>query len=119
MEALNEEEQRAVKEGLDEESLALFDLLLKPDLNKPDTDRIKKVAMGLHDILEKEISRVQDFYAKQATRDAIKVSINNYLYDDKTGLPESFGLGEVEMKTEAVFAHVVMAARSSSAFQAR
>jgi type I restriction enzyme, R subunit len=117
VEELNEEEQRAVKEGLDEDSLALFDLLLKPDLSKPDTDRIKKVATGLHDILEKEIARVQDFYAKQATRDAVKVSINNYLYDDKTGLPESFDLDEVEMKTEAVFAHVVMTARSSSVFQ--
>jgi type I restriction enzyme, R subunit len=116
VEELGEEQQRAVKEGLDEDSLALFDLLLKPDLSKPDTDRIKKVAKGLHSILEAEIARVQDFYAKQATRDAVKVSINNYLYDDKTGLPKSFGFDEIDMKTEEVFAHVVMGARNDAAF---
>jgi type I restriction enzyme, R subunit len=119
VEELGEEQQRAVKEGLDEDSLALFDLLLKPDLSKPDTDRIKKVAKGLHSILEVEIARVQDFYAKQATRDAVKVSINDYLYDDKTGLPESFGFDEIDMKTEKVFAHVVMGARNSIAFHER
>jgi len=114
---LNEEEQRAVKEGLDEESLALFDLLLKPDLPKQDIARIKKVAEGLYQTLQTEISRVQDFFAKQSTRDDIKVRIKNYLWDDATGLPESFDLDEIETKTDAVFAHVLMSARNGSAFQ--
>ena len=34
VDALSAEEQRAVKEGLSEESLVLFDLLLKPNLSK-------------------------------------------------------------------------------------
>ena len=33
---LEEEENRAVREGLDEESLAIFDLLKKPDLDRAD-----------------------------------------------------------------------------------
>ncbi|KKK48199.1 hypothetical protein LCGC14_3147550, partial [marine sediment metagenome] len=37
---LNDEERRAVREGLDEESLALFDLLRKPDLNAKDVKRV-------------------------------------------------------------------------------
>ena len=115
---LDDEEQRAVKEGLDEESLALFDLLLKPELTKAEIDRIKKVATGLHDILEAEISRVQDVFAKQATRDDIKVRIQNYLWDEITGLPESFDPDEIEVKTEAVLAHVMMAAKNENGFRA-
>ena len=113
---LNEEEKRAVKEGLDEESLALFDLLLKPDLSKQDIARIKKVAEGLYKKLNTEISRVQDFFAKQATRDEVKVQIKNYLWDDKTGLPESFGPEEIDEKTDVVFAHLVMGARRDTHF---
>lgn len=111
---LDVEQQRAVKEGLDEESLALFDLLLKPELTKAEIDRIKKVATGLNEILEAEISRVQDVFAKQATRDDIKVRIQNYLWDEKTGLPESFDPEEIEVKTKAVFAHALTTARSRS-----
>lgn len=117
VEDLDEEEQRAVKEGLDEESLALFDLLLKPDLSKQDIARIKKVAEGLYETLQTEISKVQVFYAKQSTRDDVKIRIKNYLWDDKTGLPESFNLDEIEEKTDAVFAHVLMSVRNGSAFQ--
>lgn len=115
---LDDEEQRAVKEGLDEDSLALFDLLLKPELTKAETDRIKKVATGLHEVLEAEISRVQDVFAKQATRDDIKVRIQDYLWDEKTGLPESFDPEEIEVKTEAVLAHVMMTAKHETNFRA-
>ena len=36
---LDEESTRAMREGLDEETLALFDLLKKPDLEKKDIER--------------------------------------------------------------------------------
>ncbi|MEQ8957567.1 MAG: hypothetical protein RLP02_06525 [Coleofasciculus sp. C2-GNP5-27] len=42
--------------------------------------------------------------------DDIKVRIQNYLWDEMTRLPESFDPDEIEVKTEAVFAHVMMAA---------
>ncbi len=44
---LDEEEHRAVREGLDEESLAIFDLLKKPELSAAEIKRIKKVAVAL------------------------------------------------------------------------
>ena len=109
---LDEEQQRAVREGLgDGETLALYDLLLKPDLSKAEIKRIKKVAVGLHDVLEAEVTRVQDFYAKQTTRDAMKTRIHDYLYDETSGLPESFDLEEIDTKAEAVFAHIMMTAK--------
>jgi len=110
---LSEEEQRAVKEGLSEESLALFDLLLKPNLKKSEVDRIKKVAEGLYKTLNAEVKRIQNFSAKQGTRDEIKIKIKDYLWDDKTGLPESFGPEEVEEKTEAIFKHLLMNAKQN------
>ena len=110
-ESLGEEEKRAVREGLSEESLALFDLLLKPDLSKKEIARLKKVAEGLYSSLRAEIARIQDFASKQATRDEIKVKIKDYLWDEKTGLPESFGLDEIEEKTNAVFAHLLTSVR--------
>jgi type I restriction enzyme R subunit len=42
--SLDRESTRALREGLDEEILALFDLLLKPDLSKQDIERLKQVA---------------------------------------------------------------------------
>ncbi len=110
-ESLSDEEKRAVREGLDEQSLALFDLLLKPDLSKQEITRIKKVAEGLYATLKNEIARIQDFASKQATRDAIKVKIKDYLWDEKTGLPRSFSPGEIEEKTDAVFAHLLTSVR--------
>jgi len=109
---LSEEEQRAIKEGLTEESLALFDLLLKPDLAKPEIDRIKTVAEGLYQTLDAEIQRIQNFAAKQGTRDEIKIKIKDFLWDDKTGLPESFAPDEVEEKTEMVFQHLILSQRN-------
>ena len=105
--SLGREERRAVREGLDEESLAIFDMLLKPDLSKKDTIHLKKVAKGLDTILKDEIARIQNFASKQITRDAIKVKIKDYLWDDRTGLPESFASYEIEEKTDVVFAHLL------------
>jgi type I restriction enzyme R subunit len=61
------------------ESLAIFDLLLNPDISKQEIVRIKKVAKGIYNILQTEVSRIQDFTAKQSTRDEIKVKIKDYL----------------------------------------
>ena len=112
---LSEEERRAVKEGLNEESLALFDLLLKPELEKHEIERIKKVAEGLYRTLKEELARVHNFLERQGARDQIKVKIKDFLWDDKTGLPGSFAPEEVDEKTEAVFQHIVLTSRSEKA----
>ena len=112
---LEEEEQRAVREGLgNEETLALFDLLKKPELSPNDIKRIKIVAKGLHHVLSAEIRRVQDFHAKQATQAELRVRIYNYLYEDTSGLPESFSKYEIKVKTDDVLSHVLIGARRKS-----
>lgn len=108
VEELDNEERRAVREGLDEDSLALFDLLMKPDLEKADIAKLKKVAINLYAMLKAQLDAIQDFAVKQATRDTIRVAIADFLYDDSTGLPPSYLPDEVDMKAQAIFAQVLM-----------
>lgn len=110
---LDEEQRRAVREGLTEATQALFDLLMKPDLDKADIKRLKQVAVGLYETLQAQIEAMQDFAAKQGTRDQIRVTIRDYLWDENRGLPVSYELPEIEAKTDAVLAHLMMQARQS------
>ena len=104
---LDEEERRAVREGLDEESLAIFDLLKKPDLSASDIKRIKKVAVELLMTLKAEKLRVDQWRDKEATRDAVHVTIRDFLWSDKTGLPAGgYSEDEVKAKSDDVFRHV-------------
>ena len=113
-EELDEEQRRAVREGLTEETQALFDLLTKPDLDKADVKRLKQVAVGLYEALQAQIEAMQDFAAKQATRDQVRVTIRNYLWDENRGLPTSYGEPEIEAKTDAVLAHLMTQAKQQS-----
>lgn len=104
---LDEEEKRAVKEGLDEETLAIFELLKKPDLGKRDIERIKKVAHALLETLKAEKLKVHQWRDKETTRDAVRVSIHDFLYSDATGLPApSYTEIDITQKSEDIFRHV-------------
>jgi type I site-specific restriction-modification system R (restriction) subunit len=104
---LDEEDSRAVREGLDEESLAIFDLLKKQDLSASDIKRIKAVAVGLLGELKAEKLRVDQWRDKEATRDAVRVTIRNFLWSDKTGLSvESYTPDDVNTISDEVFRHV-------------
>ena len=109
-EQLEEEESRAVREGLDEESLAIFDLLKKPDLGRAGIERLKKVAKELLQTLKAERLRVDQWREKEATRSAVKVTIRDFLYPDETGLPEgAYSRDDVDSRIEAVYEHVYRA----------
>ncbi len=106
---LDEEDTRSVREGLNEEYLALFDLLMKKDISKKDRERIKSVARKLLDKLKAEKLNVDQWREKELTKVAVKLEIYDFLYDDHTGLPvESYTPEEVEEKTELVFGHIFM-----------
>lgn len=98
-----------MREGLDDETLTLFDLLKKDNLEKKDIERIKKVAVELLETLKRKKREIDDWRAKEQTRDAIRQTIKNFLYDDATGLPESYSEPEIDEKTQAVFQHAFRA----------
>ena len=107
---LDEEESRAMREGLDEESLAIFDLLNKRDLSSSDIKRIKTVAVELLERLKREKLRVDHWREKEATRDAVRIAIRDFLWSDETGLPiDAYDENEVNIKAEEVFVHVFRA----------
>ena len=103
---MTEEECRALREELDEETLAVYDLLRKPTLDKSDIVRIKKVANELLTALKKERLKVENWREKEATRDAVHQSIYDFLYDEKTGLPKSYTDDNISTLTADIFTHV-------------
>lgn len=85
--SLSEEEQRAAKEGLTEEELAVYDLLKREDLKKSDLEAVKKLSKDILSILKEEIKNMHQWREKEVTRDGIKSMIDTRLYDDNIGLP--------------------------------
>jgi type I restriction enzyme R subunit len=107
VEELDDEERRAVREGLDEESLAIFDLLNKPELTPAEIKKIKSVAVELLKNLKAEKLRVDHWRDKEATRDAVRLAIKDFLWSDATGLPvDKYGEAEVHERAEEVYRHV-------------
>ena len=110
MHGLGDEEARHIREGLDEESLAVFDLLKKPDLGAAEIKRVKEVAVELLGTLKAEKLKIDHWREKETTRDGVRITIHDFLYSEGTGLPiSSYSEAEIEVKSENVFRHVFWA----------
>lgn len=101
--ALQDEEKRAIAENLSESELAIFDILIKPEmkLTKKEGEQVKKVARELLQTLEKE-KLVLDWRKRQQTRAAVRLAIEETL--DR--LPDSFTPEIFGTKCELVYQHV-------------
>lgn len=101
---LNEEEQRAMREGLSEEELALFDILTKPEpeLSEKEKAEVKKVCKALLKTLKTE-RLVLDWRNKAEARARVQTAIKD-IYD--AGLPEIYDEGIYETKCDATYRHV-------------
>lgn len=101
--ALNEEEQRGVKEQLSEEELAIFDILTRPNLklNREERKRVQEVARELLVTLKAEYL-VLDWRKHQTTRARVQVAIGQVL----EGLPEIYDQEIFTEKVERVYQHV-------------
>lgn len=106
---MDDEESRAVREGLDEESLAVFDLLRKPELTPTEIKRVKDVAVELLATLKAEKLRINHWRDREFTRDAVRLTIRDYLWSEQTGLPATYSDEDIRDKAEAVFVHVFRA----------
>jgi len=100
---LQEEEKRAVMEELSEEELAVFDLIIKPDmkLKKKEEGQVKKVARELLQTLKRE-KLVLDWKKTQARRAAVMVTVMDKLNE----LPDIFTPEIYNQKCVAVYQHV-------------
>jgi type I restriction enzyme R subunit len=102
--SLNAEEKRAMGEQLDEEELALFDLLTKPQIEMSNSERekVKATARQLLATLKAE-KLVLDWRKRQQARAEVRVTIEKLL---DHGLPKVYTPELFEQKTTAVFQHV-------------
>ncbi|WP_412559210.1 type I restriction endonuclease subunit R [Thalassospira sp. MIT1370] len=100
----NEEDQRAMREGLTEEELAVFDILTQPEpaLTDKQREQVKKVCKSLLEKLKAE-KLVLDWREKAATRGAVRQAIEIEL---DRGLPEVYDETIYEDKCHAAFAHI-------------
>ena len=100
---LTDEEQRAVKEGMSEGELAIYDLLTKPDpdLTRAQAIEVKSAAKKLLDHIADKL--VLDWKRKQQTRSAVRVVVLDVLNDE---LPDVYGPELFDRKVNAVFEHI-------------
>ena len=101
---LDEEENRALREQLSEEELALFDILTKPEMELSETDR-KKVKATARELLDtlKAGKLVLDWRKRQQARAEVWVTIEKTL---DQGLPPVYTPQVFEQKTNAVYQHI-------------
>ena len=101
---LNAEEKRGISENLNEEELAIFDLLIKPEMNlsKKEEQEVKKVA---HDLLEtlKQGKLVLDWRKRQQSRAAVLQSIEIILDEE---LPRTYTKELFQHKCDVVYQHI-------------
>ncbi|ESQ73441.1 hypothetical protein ABAC402_19270 [Asticcacaulis sp. AC402] len=103
IEGLSEEEERAVREGLDQETLAIFDLLKKPDLSKKDEAAVKAVAIQTLETLKAEKLRI----AKWRESTQVTAQVRLAILENLQYLPqEAYGDDELEERTDLVYQHV-------------
>jgi type I restriction enzyme R subunit len=102
-ETLTQEEARSLSEGLSEEQLAIFDLLMRPapELSGDEKTQVKRVAEELLAILKRG-KIVLDWRKEQSTRAAVRVAVEETL--DR--LPEKFTRQLYAQKCDAVYQHV-------------
>ena len=100
---MNLEEQRSMRENLDEETLAIYDLLCKDNLTKKDKDIVKKVAIETLENLKKEKLKIERWRESNQVSAQVKIIIRQCLLH----LPkETYPDYEVDIKTLDVYQHI-------------
>lgn len=78
--SLDEEQKKAVEEGLSEEEYALFSMLLRDDISKADRERLKLASQDLLQELRKLLAPLEQWTQKEQTQAEVEVFILDHLY---------------------------------------
>jgi len=100
---LSEEEKRSVAEGLSEEELAVYDILMRPhpEMTPAEENRVKSVARELLVKLKAE-KLVLDWRRRQQTRADVLVTVQEMLDE----LPRAYTTDLYQEKCQRVYQHV-------------
>jgi type I restriction enzyme R subunit len=100
---LNNEEKRSIRENLDEETLAIYDLLHKDSLSRKEEESVKKVAKDTLDKLKQEKLKVSMWRESAQVSAQIRILIrNSLLYLPQEQYPDE----EIDKKTLDVYQHI-------------
>ena len=81
IEELDVEQMRAVEEGLDEDELAIFDLLKKDGLNRPEREKVKQASRELLEAINHRLAELDRFWEKEQTKAEMEVFILDAVYE--------------------------------------
>lgn len=101
---LDAEQSRAVAEGLNEDELALFDLMKKDDLNKVQHERVKQASRTLLAAITGRLAELDHFWEKEQTKADVEVFVIDRVY---TTLPTPpFTADEKKVVAAKVYGHI-------------
>ena len=104
MDAMDEEQFRAVEEGLSEEQLALFDLVRRDDLSKVDRERIKQASRDLLEGVMAVIAPLDHWTEKEQTQAEVETYILDHVYQT---LPEPpYSSDDKAQVAQLVYRHI-------------
>ena len=101
---LDAEQKRAVEEGLNEDELALFDLLKKDNLGKAERERVKQSSRDLLASIKARLAELDRFWEKEQTKAELEVFILDGVF---ASLPTPPFTSEEKSKVASdVYAHI-------------
>lgn len=104
IDALDQEQKRAMEEGLSEDELAVFDLLKKEDLGKAERERVKQASRHLLGSIKSRLAELDRFWEKEQTKADVEVFILDEVF---TSLPTPpFTADEKKLVAANIYAHV-------------
>lgn len=102
--SLDEEQERAAREGLSDDELAMFDLLKREDLTKADRERVKQASREMLASIKECLAELDRFWEKEQTKSEVETLILNEIFVKLPSPPFT-----PEQKTQVadnVYAHV-------------
>jgi type I restriction enzyme, R subunit len=78
--SLDDEQRKAIEEGLSEEEYAMFSMLLRKDISKTDRERLKLASRDLLQELQKLLASLEQWTQKEQTQADVEVFILDHLY---------------------------------------
>jgi type I restriction enzyme R subunit len=104
VESLDDEQRRAAAEGLNEDELALFDLLKNDKLGKAAREKVKQASQGLLAALGEHLAPLERWTEKEQTRAEVEIFILDNLYEHLPSPP--FTEEDKQEAAREVYTHV-------------
>lgn len=102
--SLDAEQRRAAQEGLNEDELALFDLLYEANISKADREKLKQASKGLLATLQDLLKPMENWTQKEQTQAEVRVFILNRLFEALPNPP--YAIDETQATADRIYEYV-------------